>query len=164
MCDRCGIPGSHAFALTERPAHRLAGHMWEGTHAEAAAGAIHPLILEMKAASQRRPGMWRSPIVGLSWNDRPGGFRYFVGIAIDEGEQPADGLVALDLPEMNFASAWHGAGDGDVAGHYGRMMEWIGDEGLKWDLSRFYHREEYPLDYDPAGPPVLRLLMPVAGA
>ena len=64
---------------------------------------------------------------------------------------------------MTFASSWHGADDGEVAGHYGRMIEWIGDEGLQWETSRLHHREEYPLDYDVGGPPVLRLLMPVAG-
>jgi predicted transcriptional regulator YdeE len=164
MCDRCGFPGGHAIALTERPAHRLAGRIWEGTHVQAAAGAIHPLIEEMKQASARRPGLWKSPIVGISWNDRPDGFRYFVGIAIDDDEPPGEGLDALDLPEMTFASSWHGATDGEVAAHYGRMIEWIGDEGMKWDTTRLHHREEYPLDYDVSGPPMLRLLMPVAGA
>ena len=161
MCDRCGVFGSHDIALSERPAHRLAGRFWEGSHAEAAAGAIHPLIEEMKQASAVRPGPWKSPIVGISWNDRPDGFRYFVGIAIEDDEAPQAGLEMLDLPEMTFASSWHGAEDGGVAGHYGRMFEWIADEGLKWDVSRFHHREEYPSDYDVSGPPVLRLLVPV---
>lgn len=161
MCDRCGALGAHDISMSERPAHRLAGRMWEGSNAEAAAGALHPLIEEMKQVSGRRSALWRSPIVGLTWNDRPGGFRYFVGIAIDDEEAAEPGMQVLDLPEMTFASSWHGADDGNVVEHYLRMIEWISDAGLKRDFSTFHQREEYPPDADVAGPPVLRLLMPV---
>lgn len=161
MCDRCGVMGAHGISTSERPAHRLAGRLWEGSNAQAAAGAIHPLIEEMKRASARRSALWRSPIVGITWNDRPGGFRYFVGIAIEDGEAAEPGMEILDLPEMTFASSWHGADDGNVVEHYLRMIEWISDEGLRRDFSIFHQREEYPSDFDPAGPPALRLLMPV---
>jgi hypothetical protein len=115
----------------------------------------------MKQVSARRSALWRSPIVGLTWLDRPGGFRYFVGIAIEDGEAAGPGLQTLDLPEMSFASSWHGADDGNVVEHYLRMIEWIADEGRRRDVSIFHQREEYPPDVDLAGPPVLRLLMPV---
>ncbi len=161
MCDRCGTLGAHGISISERPAHRLAGRMWEGSNAQAAAGALHPLVEEMKQVSARRSALWRSPIVGLTWLDRPDGFRYFVGIAIEDGEAAGPGLQTLDLPEMSFASSWHGADDGNVVDHYLRMIEWIEDEGLRRDFSVFHQREEYPPDYDLAGPPVLRLLMPV---
>lgn len=161
MCDRCGVIGSHGIALSERPPHRLAGRYWEGSHTEAAAGAIRPMLAEMKANSARAPGFWSSPVVGITWNDRPGGFRYFVGIAIDEDETPGDGLDTLDLPEMTFASSWHGAEDGNVVEHYLRMIEWISDMGLQRDSSRFHQREEYPPDVDLDGLPVLRLMMPL---
>ena len=170
MCDRCGAfgAGAHGISLSERPAHRLVGYRWEGTHAEARRGAIRPLIVKAKDLSERQAGLWRSPIVGLTWNGLAGaglsenagsdGFRYFVGIAGDV--EPADG-IAIDLPEMTFASSWHGPDDGEVVEHYMRMIEWVGDEGLTRDSAHFAQREEYPVDYDPDGPLSLRLLLPV---
>lgn len=162
MCDFCGVMGSHAIALSERPAHRLAGRFWQGSNEEAAAGAINPLIEEMKGVSARRPGLWKSPIVGLCWNDGEDGFRYFVGIAVEQGETPQEGLETLDLPEMTLASSWHGAGDGHVVRHYLHMIDWIGDQGLRRDFTHFDQREEYPPDVDLDAPPALRLMMPVA--
>jgi hypothetical protein len=159
MCDRCGFgTGSHAITLSERPAHRLVGWFWEGSHAEARDGALRPLILKAKTFSEASSGLWRSPIVGLTWNSRPDGFRYFVGIA---GEDAPDGGESLDLPEMTFASSWHGPEDGSVVEHYMMMIEWIGSEGHSRDNEHFAQREEYPNDYDPDAPPALRLLLPV---
>jgi hypothetical protein len=163
MCDRCGAGfGSHAIALSERPAHRLGGWYWEGSHREARDGALKPLLLRARALSETASGgLWRSPIVGLTWNDRPDGFRYFVGIAGDDA--PADG-AGLDVPELTYASSWHGPDDGSVVEHYLRMIEWIGDEGHRRDTGHFAQREEYPNDYDPEQPPTLRLLLPVVPA
>lgn len=169
MCDRCGFgSGAHAIGLTERPAHRLVGYVWEGSHAEARDGALKPVIRRARTLSEQTQGLWRSPIVGLTWNarvgnaragnDSPDGFRYFVGIA---GEDAPEGGSAVDLPEMEFASSWHGPDDGGVVEHYMRMIEWIDDEGHVRDTTRFAQREEYPSDYDPDGPLSLRLLLPV---
>ena len=163
MCLLCGDAsvGKHGIAVTERPAHSLAGLFWEGSHREAADGAVHGVIERVKALSDRRASLWKSPIVGLSWNDRPDGFRTFVGIAIDADEVLPDGFKRLDLPEMRLASSWHGPEDGEVVAHYGRMIQWVRDEGLAWDVSRFHHREEYPADVDLSRLPALRLLIPI---
>lgn len=148
------------MALTERPAQRLAGRYWQGTHAQAAAGAIHPLLVEAAGWAGASQGLWRSPIVGLSWADAgQQGFRYFVGVADGDG-LPAE-LERLDLPEMEFLSSWHGPQDGDVAAHYGRMFQSLGDAGLEWSRATFDQREEYPPDFHPAAPLSLRLLVPV---
>ena len=164
MCLLCGevSAGQHGVAVTERPAHSLAGLFWEGSHRQAADGAIHGVINRVKAFSDRRNSLWKSPIVGLSWNDRPDGFRYFVGIATDAGEDAPAEFVQLELPEMHLASSWHGPEDGEVVAHYGRMIQWVRDEGLAWDVSRFHHREEYPADVDLSRPPALRLLIPIS--
>jgi predicted transcriptional regulator YdeE len=167
MCLACGdataFAGQHGISLTERPAHRLCGVTWDGTHAEAEAGAIRDLIAQVKEWSDRRTALWKSPIVGISWNDRPDGFRTFVGIAPDPGETVPDGFSVLEFPEMRFAGSWHGQGDGDVVAHYGRMIEWLGAQGHVRDTSLLHHREEYPNDIDLSKPPSLRLLMPLAG-
>ncbi len=164
MCQFCGevALGAHAVTLTDRPAHGLAGLMWEGTFAKARAGAIRTVIAEVKAFSDTRTTPWKSPIVGLSWNDRADGLRYLVGVALDPGEPIPPEFARVDIPEMRLASSWHGAGDGEVVDHYARMIEWLGMRGLDWDRSRFHHREEYPHDMDLDAPPALRLLLPVS--
>lgn len=161
MCDRCGAVGRHDFAVVERPAETLRGLTWEGTYAEAAAGAIHPLIEEMKSRIAGEGDVWNSAIIGISWNDRADGFRYFVGTATKDDVLPP-GLHFLSLPAMRFASAWHGPDDGDVVQHYGRMFDWIEAEVQRHDVSVMHQREEYPSDTDLAAPPVLRLMLPIA--
>ena len=163
MCQLCGEFGAsvHAIALSERPSHRLAGRYWEGGHEAAARGALLPLIEQAKTFSAGLSGLWKSPIVSLSWNDRPGGFRQFVGVAVEEGERLEDGMETLELPDMTLASSWHGPDDGSVVEHYGRMLGWVRERGLEWDRSRFHQREEYPPDIDLSGPLALRLLIPL---
>lgn len=164
MCARCGEFGRHRFAVAERAPQNLHGLVWEGTYAEAAAGAIHPLIEDMKAVAADEGDPWSRMIIGISWNDRADGFRYFVGIETAEDVAPTAGYRLLSLPAMRFASVWHGPDDGDVVGHYGRMIDWIEIEGQSRDVSVLHHREEYPADIDLAGPPVLRLMLPLASA
>lgn len=165
MCDRCGDVsiGRHPFGIAERPAEQLIGLSWEGTYAEAAAGALHPLIAEVQALARANRDPFSNSIVGISWNDLPGGFRYFVGTKRDD-LLPSRPLVTekLSLPAMRFASVWHGPEDGDVVQHYGAMLGWIGQNGRKRDISVLHHREEYPLDVDLAAAPVLRLMLPIA--
>lgn len=168
MCDRCGFgAGAHRISLSERPAHRLVGWLWEGSHSQVREGALKPLLRQALALSETTSGLWRSPVVGLTWNlpssppsgdTRPAGMRYFCGIA---GEEPPRDGAAVDLPEMTLASSWHGPDDGGVVEHYMRMIEWIGDEALERDNSHFAQREEYPNDHDPDGPLALRLMLPV---
>lgn len=159
MCMMCGNP-AHLYSLATRPRHRLVGRYWEGSFEEAAAGALRQVIEEMKPLSARHERFWRSPIVGLSWNDRPDGLRYFCGFALDAPELPA-GCEALEVPERGYADIWHGPGDGDVVENYRAMMEWMADSGLRHDTSSFHQREEYAPDVDLSGSPSLRLMLPV---
>ena len=164
MCLLCAEPGfgAQGISVTFRPSHRLVGLDWEGSHAEAARGATHDLIRQVQRFSDQRASLWKGPLVGISWNDRPDGFRYFIGISVDEGEEAPRRFRALDLPDMRLAVSWHGASDGEVVDHYLRMIDWIREGGERWDKTHLHHREEYPADIDLAQPPALRLMLPVA--
>lgn len=162
MCARCGDAKlrQHRFAIVERPPEQLCGMFWEGTYEQAAAGALHPLIEAAKAWLHSEAGLFASAIIGISWNDRPGGFRYFVGAqagAIHPSNRA--GRQCLSLPAMRFAGIWHAPEDGDVVQHYGAMLEWIDRSGEKRDISILHHREEYASDVDLAAPPALRLML-----
>lgn len=162
LCDEMGGLGE-GVGLSDRPPHRLAGFLWEGSRADAGNGAIHPLFARVGAfAGSRESGLWRSPIVGLTLDEWAGGFRYLVAIAVEPSETIPAGMTAMDFPEMTFASIWHLAEDGDVGARYTRIADMVGEAGLAWDRSRLHRREEYPPDFDPSQPPSMRLMLPVA--
>lgn len=107
--------------LTAHPPRRLAGLAWEGTYAEAAAGAIRRLMEELESKLGERPEtLW-----GVSWEDRPDGFRHFVGI---ESEEVVPGLESLDLPALSSLSADHAGGD--ATGVYGELQATRDARGL----------------------------------
>ena len=165
MCLLCGEDvARHDVALSERPAQRLHGLVWAGSYEEAASsGAIGRMIGRVRDHSQNRSALWKSPIVGLSWNDAgEGRLRYFAGFAPEDGEAAPEGYETVEVPEMMFASSWHGADDGDVVAHYGRIVEWVNDRNISRDTRHFDQREEYPADVELSGSPTLRLLLPVA--
>lgn len=149
--------------LVDRPAQRLWGLMWEGTYAQAAAKGVHDVIRAMKAARQTLPVDPHADLIGISWNDRPDGFRYLVAVAVDgiAAPVPAD-LVELWLPAMRLASLWHDAGDAHQA--YLDMFEWIASHGQRREASVCHHREEYPVDFDLGAGAPLRLMTPVSSS
>ena len=164
MCLLCGnvaTLGGHGVAIADRPAHRLHGFFWEGSHAKAAAGGTREVLARAKAFSDARVALWKSPLVMLSWDVGPDGLRCFAAFAPEEDEAPAKGFSAIDVPAMSFASSWHGPQDGDVVAHYGRMLEWLRGSGWQHDPVFCNQREEYPHDADLEGPPALRLMLPV---
>ncbi|MBX3577049.1 MAG: GyrI-like domain-containing protein [Rhizobiaceae bacterium] len=164
MCEWCGAPHGlrEGFSVVERPAQALVGRIWDGTYSQAAAGAIVAVLKEVQAfAGARGSALWAGPIVGVSWNERPDGFRTFVGVERDDAKASGAGMVPLDVPALRFATAWHDAGDGDVLDHYEAMLAWMEREGLAWDRRAMHHREEYPLHADFSAAPVLRLMVPV---
>lgn len=161
MCQLCEADrlDHFGFSVIDRPAEALVGLEWEGSHGQAAMGSIR---VTLKSLQQRlgKGDLWSGPIVGLSFNEGPERFRYFVGIAASEAKK-ASGFVCLDLPPLRHVASWHGPADGDVVAHYGRMIGWLTSQGLERTLEGPHHREEYPRDGDFDGPSVLRLLLPV---
>ena len=166
MCQWCAgdeeVRGD--FIIVARPAQEFVGRLWEGTYSQAAAGAIHAVLNEVKAFSGGLPDLWAGPLVGISWNDRPDGFRYFVGVETNMETGVASDWMRLSLPEMRLVTSWHSNQDGDVTDHYVRMIRWLEAGGHRWDKNLLHHREEYPPHADFSQAPVLRLMLPLAAA
>lgn len=166
MCLLCGpqAPAFGEFGITERPAQDLEGLFWEGTHEEAAAGAVRSVLKTVQARSgDLGRSLWGNSIVGVSWNTGPGRFRTFVGFEGGEPESAADeAWTKLALPARKYATVWHSDSDGDVVERYGRMIEWIGMVGHVRPRDGPHHREEYAADVDFDGLPMLRLMLPIA--
>lgn len=161
MCQLCdeNVRTLADFAVIERPAEALLGLDWEGSYGQAAAGSVRATLKALQARLGRGD-LWSGPLVGLSFNDRAAGFRYFVGVAAGEVGD-TDDLVRIDLPARRHVASWHGEADGDVVGHYGRMIGWLASQGLTRAAAGPHHREEYPRDGDFDGPPILRLMLPL---
>ena len=68
MCEWCTGPVGALpdVAFVDRPAQRLLGRYWEGTHEAAAAGAAVALLTAVQAEIAAS-GRWGGPIVGISW-------------------------------------------------------------------------------------------------
>lgn len=148
------------FEIVERPAQRIAGSFWEGTFGEAADGAVRRLIAAMQEHHLRLHPKDHPTLVGLSWNDRPDGFRYLVGFVSQTAEATSHpGYV--DLPDMRFVSAMHHPDDGDAFAHYQRMFDWIAAEGLAVDTSALHFREEYEPGFVSLSLSSLRLMVPI---
>jgi hypothetical protein len=161
MCQWCAPPvlAADEFGLTERPAQRLVGLSWEGTHAQAREGATRKLLAEVQDFALGLGDAWIGPIIALSWNDRPLGGRFFAGV---ETTNRAGGMTSMDCAAMRFVTGWHDDKHGEVPDHYERMLWWMGANGHRWEKQRLHHREEYPLHADFSGDSVLRLMLPVA--
>lgn len=162
MCQLCeeNVRTPSDFAVIARPAETLVGFDWQGTYGQAAAGSVRATLKSLQARLGKGD-LWSGPLVCLSFNDQPDGFRCFVGVAAGE-VGATDGLVRVDLPARRHVAAWHGEADGDVVAHYGRMIGWLASRGLTRAETGPHHREEYPRDGDFDGPPVLRLMLPLA--
>ncbi len=158
MCRLCG--GAHDASLIGRPAHRLAGHVWQGAE-DASAAAMPALLAQARAAADAASPLWRSPIVCLTWSfDEE--LRHFAGFALDEGAKAPGGLETVDLPELEFVSRWHGPGDGAVVMSYAAMFELLPAFDRRWSTAHFHHREEYAPDAEPDIAGAMRLMLPVA--
>lgn len=155
-----------AFEIVMRKAQILSGTIWEGSYEEAGAGEVKKTIAEMEHLRGRlagRAGSAAGGLIGISWNDRPGGFRYLVALPPTLTEQgEAEGLAVYSFPEMQFATAWHDAANGDVFEHYRHMFAWIEESGLERSVEIIHHREEYPAGLDLGDSPRLRLMTPIA--
>ncbi|KFB10177.1 hypothetical protein [Nitratireductor basaltis] len=158
------------FELTERDAQTLFGMIWQGSHEEAARGEVKKVISLMEALRQKAVAAVgedggeyeHSGLIGISRNDRPYGFRYLVALpAALAAHVSHEDMRGHDFPRMSFATAWHGAEDGDVFSHYQSMSDWIEAQGLQWARRVLHHREEYTAPAILQGAPVLRLMMPV---
>lgn len=75
----------------------IIGLPWAGTYEEAANGAIKALMREVRDCLGLPED---APTFGVSWTDRPDGFRHFCGVElIAEQELPA-GLARLELEAL----------------------------------------------------------------
>jgi predicted transcriptional regulator YdeE len=75
----------------------IIGLPWTGSYGEAADGAIKALMGEVRACLGLPQD---APMFGVSWNDRPDGFRHFCGVELSAEQELPAGLARLELESL----------------------------------------------------------------
>ncbi len=190
MCLLCGDgTASHdGFEIVSRPAERLAGTWWRGGFDALAGGGLVRALETVRGQALRIDRRFVGPVVCVSRIEGGDCFACFCGVGAgvfgersDTGDASAgatptgadtlprvglagaagDALDLLDLPEHDYAAAWHGAGDGSVPDRYSAMLAWLQQVGIGREVSVLHHREEYPADADFAAQVDMRLMVGV---
>ncbi len=107
------------------PALTLVGRHWQGSYAEAAQGAVRRLIESLRSDYPEAADV---PLYGLSWTDRPEGFRHFCGwpeSALNRTLEPDERLTLGPLPCLTSSQP-----TGDATDAYARLMAHRGALGL----------------------------------
>lgn len=113
-----------AIAAEFLPALSLVGFTWEGSYEEAATGVIGELMSSLRRTLSLPDD---ARLFGVSWLERPDGFRHFCGIAAAAAPGAA-GLPAIDLPALACLTTLHPGGDATAG--YARLMEERDRRGL----------------------------------
>jgi predicted transcriptional regulator YdeE len=146
--------------FTARDAFTAVGFIWDGTYEQADKGEIRELLSLLQ---QRLPEIADiiepNHIIGISWNERSDGFRYFVGLRVASGSGTPGGMTKIQMPASEYAAHEHA--EGNVFETYRQLFRWLAEHGRAQDKTSLDLMEEYPIDMDPFGPPRLRLMVPV---
>lgn len=99
------------------PSTRLMGLSWEGTYAQAAAGAIGVVMRDLRRLLALAPD---ARILGVSWSDRSDGFRHFCGVEVSAGDAVSEGLDQIEIPARPCLTVAHPGADATRA--YAALM------------------------------------------
>jgi predicted transcriptional regulator YdeE len=166
MCRWCeGVAvGLEGFAIERREDARLAGIVWQGSHAEAVAGGLAGALARLRERILEEQAFAPGPLVAVTLAGQGDEVRCFAGGRLAEGAAAPAGLEEFAVAASDYAVANHHRADGEVLDRYAAMLDWIRAERLSRDRSHWQHREEYPLHADFARPEAVRLMVPVKAA
>lgn len=166
MCRWCegGALRLDGFALERREDARLAGIVWQGSHAEAVAGGLAEALTRLRERVVEEQAFAPGPLVVLTLPGQGDEVRCIAGARLAEDQAAPAGLEEFAVAASDYAVANHHRADGEVLERYAGMLDWIRAERLTRDRSQWQHREEYPLHADFAHPEAVRLMVPVEAA
>jgi hypothetical protein len=109
---------SPAIEFKRLPPLALVGFEWTGTYRQAADGEIGRLMTALKSNLDLADD---EDLFGVSWLDRPDGFRHFVGVSRPKVTITGKSLKALKLPSLMCLTVEQAAGD--ATDGYAQLME-----------------------------------------
>lgn len=137
--------------IVSLPEMTLYGRVWEGAYSELPEGGLQALIASVKA-------MTSAPLIGVSWNDRPDGFRYLIGAASDEFGADS---IRWTAPAHQLLQVSYQGDPAGVTDTYAKMMDAISAANMRMATEICHHREGYGT-HDPfANPLHVKLGIPI---
>lgn len=163
MCRWCdgGAASLDGFGVELRPAARLGGSTWSGSHADAVAGGLADALARLRGRVVEDAAFAPGPVVVVTLEGQGDRVTCFVGARLADVAPAPAGLEELAVPAADYAVVNHHRSDGEAIDRYAAMLDWIRAEGLVRDRSAWQHREEYPLHANFARPESVRLMVPV---
>ncbi|PPA68881.1 GyrI-like domain-containing protein [Jeotgalibacillus proteolyticus] len=136
------------FQVIKKSSFYFIGLKWTGTYEAAAHGEIRPVIEASKVRlKELNLAGENSSLIGLSYQDRPDGFTYYIGTeAMNTDGIPPD-LHGIIVPSNHYAVTEH---EGQNAWKsYEKLYRWVEKQGLQINSHGLIHLEVYSMDYDP---------------
>lgn len=152
-------------ALTKKEAFQAVGLKWEGTFAEAGAGGIRAVQLQLQQRLDEIPyAIHKETMLGLSYHAFPGGegFIHYAAVEVERVDKLPEGMVAVSVPTLTYACCEHRK-EHSIEQSYNNIYAWIREQGCKeYSPDHLTHFEKYPMNQDPYGDgPEFTIMIPV---
>ncbi|MFS0725324.1 GyrI-like domain-containing protein [Paenibacillus sp. 1P07SE] len=151
------------ITLTTKPAFQAIGLHWEGTFAQAHAGEIRELQVQLKNRLDEIPRKtYPDQLLGLSYPDGEERLTHYALVEVEQVDIIPEGMVTIALPELDYVTYSH-ASEADISESYARVFAWMKEKGLRQPDDEVTHLEVYPMAQDPhTDKPRFDIMMPVS--
>jgi predicted transcriptional regulator YdeE len=142
------VQKNETMIITKESFHAV-GLKWAGTFAEAGAGGIRVIHIEMQNRLKEIKHVLQSDtLLGLSYHNIEGGFTHFAVVEVGKVEDIPNGMISLTHPTLTYAKCEHRKGQ-EIDASYNNISSWIESQGYKVHMGDVTHFEKYPMHQDP---------------
>jgi predicted transcriptional regulator YdeE len=154
------------YKILKIPAYRGVGLKWDGSYTEI--HILKNLIYNMnERVGELVHAVNRDMQLGLSYHLRPDGFVHYSVYEVSEEQQIPNGMVEINVPEMNYLVTQHKKGQ-NIGQTYVNISEWMKkseyesyvEPGVKYYDELPIKHERYPNDRD-LNDPHFDILIPI---
>lgn len=153
-----------SYQIVNKDCFLAVGLPWEGTFAEADAGAIRGVLKELhQRVEEIGYKLSSEEVIGLSYRVRTDSekFRHYSLIEVEKVTHIPNGMVAVQVPAMSLVKATHKKGN-EVASSYQELYQWMEQQGHTAADEEYTHMEIYPLDSSTyEGDPEFTMFIPI---
>jgi predicted transcriptional regulator YdeE len=139
-----------SYEIVTKEAFQAIGLKWEGTFAEAGAGAIKEIIHQVHGRLKEIDKQVNPDILlGLSNHADPKSdrFTHYSVVEVEAGTKVPEGLIQFSLPTLKYVKTYHPKGE-SVQDSYTKIYNWIKENGYTLAQADITHFEEYPMKQD----------------
>lgn len=139
---------SFEATITTKESFVAVGFQWEGTFAEAGAGAIRALQQEFKDRLHEIQHRVHSDILlGLSNHIAGDRFTHYCVVEVEKEDEIPEGMISIHIPTHTYARCEHKSGN-SIEQNYTNIFTWIEKQGYRLNKETITHFEQYPMWQD----------------